>query len=63
MKSFQERINETTRGGWIRAGVWGTLYVAFVIWVAWDDWASLGWLALLPLIVDAFTTKYINYSW
>ena len=63
MKSFQERINETTRGGWIRAGIWGTLYVAFVIWVAWGDWKSLGWLALLPLVVDMFTTKYINYSW
>ena len=63
MKSFKDRISEVTRGGWIRAGIWGTLYVAFVIWVAWDDWASLGWLVLLPLIVDAFTTKYINYSW
>ena len=63
MKSFQERINETTRGGWIRAGIWGTLYVAFVIWVAWGDWKSLGWLALLPFVIDMFTTKYINYSW
>ena len=63
MKSFKDRIAEVTRGGWIRAGIWGTLYVAFVIWVAWGDWKSLGWLALLPLIVDAFTTKYINYSW
>ena len=63
MKSLQDRINETTRGGWIRAGVWSGLYIAFVIWVAWGDWKSLGWLALLPLIVDAFTTKYINYSW
>ncbi|MBO5618898.1 MAG: signal peptidase I [Paludibacteraceae bacterium] len=63
MKSFQERINETTRGGWIRAGIWGTLYIAFVIWVAWGDWKSLGWLALLPLIIDMFTTRYINYSW
>ncbi|MBQ7439714.1 MAG: signal peptidase I [Paludibacteraceae bacterium] len=63
MKSFKERINETTRGGWIRAGIWGTLYVAFVIWVAWGDWKSLGWLALLPLVIDMFTTKYINYSW
>ena len=63
MKSFKERINETTRGGWIRAGIWGTLYVAFVIWVAWGDWKSLGWLALLPFVIDMFTTKYINYSW
>ncbi|MBQ7632469.1 MAG: signal peptidase I [Paludibacteraceae bacterium] len=63
MRSFQDRIKETPRGGWIRAGIWSALYIAFVIWVAWGDWKSLGWLALLPLIVDAFTTKYINYSW
>ena len=63
MKSFQDRLAETTRGGWIRAGIWSALYVAFVIWVAWGDWKSLGWLVLIPLIVDAFTTKYINYSW
>ena len=52
-----------TRGGWIRAGIWSTLYVVFVFWVAWGDWKSLGWLVLLPLIVDAFTTKYIDYGW
>ena len=63
MKSFKDRINEVTRGGWIRAGIWGTLYVVFVFWVAWGDWKSLGWLVLLPLVVDAFTTKYINYGW
>jgi len=63
MKKFQDRLKETTRGGWIRAGVWSALYIAFIIWVAWGDWKSLGWLALLPLIIDAFTTKYINYSW
>ena len=63
MKSFQDRIAEVTRGGWIRAGIWSALYIAFIIWVAWGDWKSLGWLALLPLIIDAFTTKYINYSW
>ena len=63
MKSLQDRINNVTRGGWIRAGIWSALYIAFIIWVAWGDWKSLGWLVLLPLIVDAFTTKYINYSW
>jgi signal peptidase I len=63
MKSFKDRINEVTRGGWIRAGIWGTLYVVFVFWVAWGDWKSLEWLVLLPLVVDAFTTKYINYGW
>ena len=63
MKSFQDRIQEVTRGGWIRAGIWSALYIAFIIWVAWGDWKSLGWLALLPIIIDAFTTKYINYNW
>ena len=63
MKAFQDRLAEVTRGGWIRAGIWSALYIAFVIWVAWGDWKSLGWLVLLPLIVDMFTTKYINYSW
>ena len=63
MKSFKDRISEVSRGGWIRAGIWSALYIAFVLWVAWGDWKSLGWLVLLPLIVDAFTTKYINYSW
>ena len=63
MKSFQDRIKETSRGEWIRAGIWSALYVAFVIWVAWGDWKSLGWLVLLPLVLDMFTTKYINYGW
>ena len=63
MKSFQDRITNVTLGGWIRAGIWSGLYIIFVLWVAWGDWKSLGWLALLPVIIDAFTTKYINYSW
>ncbi|MBR4264311.1 MAG: signal peptidase I [Paludibacteraceae bacterium] len=56
-------MKETSRGEWIRAGIWSALYVAFVIWVAWGDWKSLGWLVLLPLVADMFTTKYINYGW
>ncbi len=63
MKKLQDRLAQVPRGGWIRAGIWSALYIAFVLWVAWGDWKSLGWLVLLPLIVDMFTTKYINYSW
>ena len=63
MKSFQERIHNVTRRGWIAAGVWSAIYIAFVLWVAWGDWASLGWLVLLPVIFDVFTTRYINWSW
>ena len=52
MKTFQDRIKEVTTKGWIACGVWCTIYVAFIIWVAWGDWASLGWLVLLPIIAD-----------
>lgn len=58
-----DKLSKISRKDWIKAGGWSALYVAFVIWVAWGDWASLGWLALLPVIVDAFTTKYINWGW
>lgn len=61
--SFRERIAQVTTRGWIGAACWGTLYVAFVIWVAWGDWASLGWLVLLPVILDIFTTKYVPWTW
>ena len=63
MKSFQDRIHEVTTKGWISCGVWCAIYIAFVVWVAWGDWASLGWLVLLPIIADMFTTKYIPWNW
>ena len=63
MKSFKNRVLDTKRGGWIRAAIWCTLYIAFVLWVAWGDWKSLWWLLLLPLIADVFITKYIPWSW
>ncbi len=63
MKSFQDRIHKVTTKGWISCGVWCAIYIAFVVWVAWGDWASLGWLVLLPIIADMFTTKYIPWNW
>ncbi|MBR5442833.1 MAG: signal peptidase I [Paludibacteraceae bacterium] len=63
MKTFQDRIKDVTTKGWISCGVWCAIYIAFVVWVAWDDWASLGWLVLLPIIADMFTTKYIPWNW
>lgn len=63
MINIKKRIEAVTRKGWIAAISWGLIYIAFVVWVAWGDWASLGWLALLPVIIDAFTTKFINWSW
>ncbi len=58
MKTFNQRIKETTRGNWIRAAIWSIIYILFIIWVG-----TYWWLFLLPLIADAFTTKYINWSW
>jgi hypothetical protein len=52
MKTFQDRIKKVTTKGWISFGVWCAIYIAFVVWVAWGDWASLGWLVLLPIIAD-----------
>lgn len=63
MKTFQDRIKEVTAKGWIACGVWCAVYITFVLWVAWGDWASLLWLALLPIVADMFTTKYINWNW
>ena len=63
MKTFQDRIQKVTTKGWISCGVWCAIYIAFVVWVAWGDWASLGWLVLLPIIADMFTTKYIPWNW
>ena len=54
---------EISKKDWIKAACWGTLYVAFVIWVAWGDWASLGWLVLLPVVLDMFTTRIVPYDW
>ena len=62
MQTFQERIQQVKRDGWIRAGIWCSLYIAFVAWVAWDDAKSWGWIILLPIILDAFTTRYINWG-
>lgn len=58
-----KQVKDIKKKDWIKAGCWGLIYVIFIVWVAWGDWASLGWLALLPVIIDAFTTKVINWSW
>ncbi len=63
MKSFKDRIRAVKPRGWVAAAIWSTLYIAFIVWVAWGDWSSLGWLVLLPVIIDAFTTQYINWNW
>ena len=63
MSTFTERIKAVSKRDWIKAGIWCTLYVAFVVWVAWGDWCSLGWLVLTPVVADMFTTGYIPWTW
>jgi len=42
---------------WIRAGLWSLIYVLFIIWLG-----SYGWLLGLPVVFDAFITKYIPWT-
>lgn len=58
MKSFKERVALTPRKQWIKAGIWSLIYILFIVWVN-----NFWWLFLLPVIVDAFTTQYIPWSW
>ena len=60
---IKERLQSVPRGSWIKAAIWGAIYTLFVIWVAWDEPASLGWLLLLPVVVDIFSTKIIPWTW
>ena len=62
-KTFKDRIAAVKPRGWVAAGVWCAIFIAFIVWVAWDDMKSLWWLLLLPIIFDMFTTKYIPWSW
>lgn len=62
MKSWKDSIDQVPSRQWIKAGFWGLLYV-FVLWVSWGDWKSLGWLALLPVVLDMFTTRFIPWTW
>ncbi|MBR1631933.1 MAG: signal peptidase I [Paludibacteraceae bacterium] len=46
------------RRQWVKFSIWGLIYIIFILWVG-----NLWWLLLLPLILDLFVTKYINWSW
>ena len=55
---MKERFCNISKKQWIKAAVWGTLYVLFLVWHG--NW---WWILLLPVIIDAFTTKFINWTW
>jgi len=43
---------------WIKCSVWSLIYILFIVWVG-DFWLLLG----LPLIVDAFISHCIPWTW
>ena len=43
---------------WIKCSVWSLIYILFIAWVG-NYW----WLLLLPVIIDAFISHYIPWTW
>ena len=43
---------------WIKCSVWSLIYILFIAWIG-NYW----WLVGLPLLVDAFITRYIPWIW
>ena len=55
---MKERLKNIETKQWIKAAVWGVLYILFLVWHG--NW---WWILLLPLIIDCFTTKFIPWTW
>lgn len=55
--TLKERLKRP-RKQYVKAAIWSLLYILFIAWVG-NSW----WLFLLPLIFDAFVTKFIPYDW
>ena len=56
-QTFSQRLRKPIKQ-WIKAIVWCVIYTLFIFWVG-----NLWWLLLLPVIFDAFVTRYINWTW
>lgn len=57
-KSLKERIASASTKQWMKFGIWGLIFLLFVLWLG-----NFGWLLLFPFIFDTFITKYIPWSW
>ena len=53
-----KKFGEITKKEWIKAGVYLTLYILFLIWVR--SWMGI---ILIPFIFDALTTHIIKWKW
>ena len=56
-KSLSERLKQSPKQ-WIKVSVWSLIYILFILWVG-----NFWWLLLLPIIFDAFITKYVPWTW
>ncbi len=54
----QESRFDQPRKQWIKAIFWCVIYILFIAWVG-----NYFWLIGLPVVFDAFVTKYIPWTW
>lgn len=57
-QNLKDRLRNIETKQWLKATLWSVLYLLFLVWHG--NW---WWLLLLPFIIDAFTTKFINWTW
>ncbi len=43
---------------WIKAIIWCVIYILFIVWVG-----NFWWLLLLPVVFDAFITRFVPWTW
>ncbi|GAB1417081.1 signal peptidase I [Paludibacter sp.] len=55
--SLKNRLSQPPKQ-WIKAAIWCIVYILFIVWVG-NPW----WLFLLPIVFDAFVTKFIPWTW
>jgi len=54
----QESRFDQPRKQWIKAIFWSIIYVLFIVWVG-NYW----WLLGLPVVFDAYVSRYIPWTW
>ncbi len=57
IENVTEKDNLIVNNKWFKFILWGTIYLAFVIWT-WNIWLLLG----LPIIYDYYISKKVNWT-
>ncbi|OJV39363.1 MAG: S26 family signal peptidase [Bacteroidales bacterium 36-12] len=55
--TLKDRLSKAPKQ-WIKALIWCVIYILFIVWVG-----NFWWLLLLPVVFDAFVTKFIPWTW